>query len=165
MFDIAWSELGVIAVVALVVIGPKDLPKVLRTVGQWTSKARSMAREFQSGIDDMVRESELDELRKSAKQVTDFSLENEIKKTVDPDGSLEKTLTADALPSYNDLVSPDGTLPAPAPTDAVSLAEADAAKAAAQAPAVEPVPAAPATDTAAPANAVSGVPAKEEPKP
>jgi hypothetical protein len=113
----------------------------------------------------MVRESELDELRKSAKQVTDFSLENEIKKTVDPDGSLEKTLTADALPSYNDLVSPDGTLPAPAPTDAVSLAEADAAKAAAQAPAVEPVPAAPATDTAAPANAVSGVPAKEEPKP
>jgi len=90
MFDIAWSELGVIAVVALVVIGPKDLPKVLRTVGQWTSKARSMAREFQSGIDDMVREAELDELRKAAKQVTDLSLENEIKKTFDPDGSLEK---------------------------------------------------------------------------
>lgn len=90
MFDIAWSELGVIAVVALVVIGPKDLPKVLRTVGQWTAKARSMAREFQSGIDDMVREAELDELRKAAKQVTDLSLESEIKKTFDPDGSLEK---------------------------------------------------------------------------
>lgn len=90
MFDIAWSELGVIAVVALVVIGPKDLPKVLRTVGQWTSKARSMAREFQSGIDDMVREAELDELRKAAKSVSDFSIENEVKKTFDPDGSLEK---------------------------------------------------------------------------
>ncbi|MEK9970574.1 MAG: Sec-independent protein translocase protein TatB [Ferrovibrio sp.] len=90
MFDIAWSELGVIAVVALVVIGPKDLPKVLRTIGQWTSKARAMAREFQSGIDDMVRESELDELRKAAKQVSDFSIENEVKKTFDPDGSLEK---------------------------------------------------------------------------
>lgn len=90
MFDIAWSELGVIAVVALVVIGPKDLPKVLRTVGQWTSKARAMAREFQSGIDDMVREAELDELRKAAKSVTDLSLEKEIKKTFDPDGSLEK---------------------------------------------------------------------------
>lgn len=90
MFDIAWSELGVIAVVALVVIGPKDLPKVLRTVGQWTSKARAMAREFQSGIDDMVREAELDELRKAAKQVSDFSIENEVKKTFDPDGSLEK---------------------------------------------------------------------------
>ena len=51
MFDIAWSELGVIAVVALVVIGPKDLPRVLRTMGQWTSKARSMAREFQSGLE------------------------------------------------------------------------------------------------------------------
>lgn len=90
MFDIAWSELGVIAVVALVVIGPKDLPKVLRTVGQWTSKARAMAREFQSGIDDMVRETELDELRKAAKQVSDFSIESEVKKTFDPDGSLEK---------------------------------------------------------------------------
>lgn len=91
MFDIAWSELGIIAVVALVVIGPKDLPKVLRTVGQWTAKARSMAREFQSGIDDMVREAELDELRKAAKQVSDFSLENEVKKSIDPDGSLQKS--------------------------------------------------------------------------
>ncbi|WP_300301620.1 Sec-independent protein translocase protein TatB [Ferrovibrio sp.] len=90
MFDIAWSELGVIAVVALVVIGPKDLPKVLRTVGQWTAKARSMAREFQSGLDDMVREADLDDLRKAAKQVSDFSIENEVKKTFDPDGSLEK---------------------------------------------------------------------------
>lgn len=90
MFDIAWSELGIIAVVALVVIGPKDLPKVLRTVGQWTAKARSMAREFQSGLDDMVRESELEELRKAAKQVSDFSIEKEVKKTFDPDGSLEK---------------------------------------------------------------------------
>lgn len=121
MFDIAWSELGVIAVVALVVIGPKDLPKVLRTVGQWTSKARTMAREFQSGVDDMVRESELDELRKAAKSVTDFSVENEIKKTVDPDGSLEKSLSADILPSYNDLVSPDGTLPTAEATDSVTV--------------------------------------------
>lgn len=91
MFDIAWSELGIIAVVALVVIGPKDLPKVLRTVGQWTSKARAMAREFQSGIDDMVRESELDELRKAAKQITDGSIQDEVKKSIDPDGSLEKS--------------------------------------------------------------------------
>ncbi|HEX6959756.1 MAG TPA: Sec-independent protein translocase protein TatB [Ferrovibrio sp.] len=92
MFDIAWSELGVIAVVALVVIGPKDLPKVLRTVGQWSAKARAMAREFQSGIDDMMREAELDELRKAAKQVSNFSLESEVKKTIDPDGGLEKSL-------------------------------------------------------------------------
>lgn len=91
MFDIAWSELGIIAVVALVVIGPRDLPKVLRTVGQWTTKARSMAREFQSGIDDMVRESELDELRKAARQVTDFSIQDEVKKSIDPDGSLQKS--------------------------------------------------------------------------
>jgi sec-independent protein translocase protein TatB len=93
MFDIAWSELAVIAVVALIIIGPKDLPKVLRSIGQWTAKARAMAREFQSGIDDMVRETELDELRKAAKQVSDFSIEKEVKKTFDPDGSLEKQFT------------------------------------------------------------------------
>lgn len=91
MFDIAWSELGIIAAVALLIIGPKDLPKVLRTVGQWVAKARSMAREFQSGIDDMVREAELDDLRKAAKDMTSFSLENEVKKSIDPDGSLEKS--------------------------------------------------------------------------
>lgn len=91
MFDIAWSELGIIAAVALLIIGPKDLPKVLRTVGQWIAKARSMAREFQSGIDDMVREAELDDLRKAAKDMTNFSLENEVKKSIDPDGALEKS--------------------------------------------------------------------------
>ncbi|PJI37804.1 Sec-independent protein translocase protein TatB [Ferrovibrio sp.] len=114
MFDIAWSELGVVAVVALIVIGPKDLPKVLRTLGQWTAKARSMAREFQSGIDDMVRETELDELRKAAKQVSDFSIEKEVKKTFDPDGSLEKQFAEHnkAIMDATGAVSPTETAPA-----------------------------------------------------
>lgn len=64
MFDIGWSEFLVIAVVALVVIGPKDLPRVLRTVGQWVRKARQIANEFQSSIEEMAREAELAELRK-----------------------------------------------------------------------------------------------------
>ena len=128
MFDIAWSELGVIAVVALIVIGPKDLPKVLRTVGQWTAKARAMAREFQSGIDDMVRETELDELRKAAKQVSDFSIENEVKKTFDPDGSLEKQFA-----EHNKAIM-DATA-------AVPSAEAETAtKIADPGPAAEPAP-------------------------
>src|SRR5882757_845991 len=63
MFDIAWSELFVILIVALVVVGPKDLPKLMRKVGQWTGRARSMADQFRRSFDDMARQAELDELR------------------------------------------------------------------------------------------------------
>jgi len=70
LFDFAWSELLVIGVVTLVVVGPKDLPRVLRAVGQMVGKARSLAREFQGHLDDMIRESELDELRQKAAAMT-----------------------------------------------------------------------------------------------
>jgi sec-independent protein translocase protein TatB len=64
MFGVDSSELLIIAVVALVVIGPKDLPRVMRIVGQWVGRARGMARHFRSGIDAMIRESELEEMEK-----------------------------------------------------------------------------------------------------
>ena len=64
MFDIASTELLLIAVVALLVIGPKDLPNVMRTVGNWIGRARGMARHFRSGIDAMIRESELEDLER-----------------------------------------------------------------------------------------------------
>jgi len=64
MFDIAPTELLLVAVVALVVIGPKDLPKAMRIVGNWVGKARGMARHFRTGFDAMVREAELEELEK-----------------------------------------------------------------------------------------------------
>jgi sec-independent protein translocase protein TatB len=64
MFGVDSSELLIIAVVALVVIGPKDLPRVMRVVGQWVGRARGMARHFRSGIDEMIRQSELEELEK-----------------------------------------------------------------------------------------------------
>ncbi|HEX8444521.1 MAG TPA: Sec-independent protein translocase protein TatB [Allosphingosinicella sp.] len=64
MFGIDSTELLVVAIVALVVIGPKDLPNVLRTVGNWVGRARGMARHFRSGIDTMIRESELEEMEK-----------------------------------------------------------------------------------------------------
>src|SRR5258706_13072794 len=63
MFDIAWSELFVIMVVALVVVGPKDLPKLMRAAGQWAGRARAMADHFRRSFDDMARQAELDELR------------------------------------------------------------------------------------------------------
>ncbi|MDJ0276701.1 Sec-independent protein translocase protein TatB [Sphingomonas sp. 2R-10] len=64
MFDIAPTELMVVALVALVVIGPKDLPKAMRLVGHWVGKARGVARQFRSGFDTMVREAELAEMEK-----------------------------------------------------------------------------------------------------
>jgi sec-independent protein translocase protein TatB len=63
MFDIAWSELLVILIVALVVVGPKDLPRLMRTAGQWAGRARAMADQFRRSFDDMARQSELDDLR------------------------------------------------------------------------------------------------------
>ncbi len=64
MFDVGSTELLMVAVVALVVIGPKDLPKAMRFVGHWVGRARGMARHFRSGFDEMVRQSELEEMEK-----------------------------------------------------------------------------------------------------
>jgi sec-independent protein translocase protein TatB len=71
MFDIGWSELVVIAVVALIAIGPKELPGVLRTVGQWMGKARKMATEFQGQFNEAMREAEMADLKKSFDEVRD----------------------------------------------------------------------------------------------
>jgi sec-independent protein translocase protein TatB len=71
MFDIGWSELVVIAVVALIAIGPKELPGVLRMLGQWMAKARKMAAEFQGQFQEAMREAEMAELKKSFDEVRD----------------------------------------------------------------------------------------------
>lgn len=64
MFDVAPTELMLVAFVALVVIGPKDLPRAMRIVGKWVGRARGVARQFRSGLDTMIRESELAEMEK-----------------------------------------------------------------------------------------------------
>ena len=63
MFDLSWSHILIFLVVALVVVGPKDMPRLLRMAGQWMGKARGMANEFRKSFDDMARQTELDELR------------------------------------------------------------------------------------------------------
>jgi sec-independent protein translocase protein TatB len=73
MFDIGWSELVVIAVVALIAIGPKELPGVLRMVGQWMGKARKMAAEFQGQFQEAMREAEMADLKKSFDEVKDVA--------------------------------------------------------------------------------------------
>ncbi|WP_282608389.1 Sec-independent protein translocase protein TatB [Pelagibius sp. Alg239-R121] len=103
MFDIGWAEMGVVAVIALLVIGPKELPRTMRTVAHWFGKARGLAREFQSGLDDIVREADLDDARTALNATRDFSPNKIIADTVDPTGSMtdeikdvEKTAKSDA---------------------------------------------------------------------
>lgn len=90
MFDIAWGHMAVVAAVALMVIRPKDLPAALRTVGRYVGKAKAMAREFQTNVDDMIRETELDEIKKQVDSIQSGSIEREIEKVVDPKGDLAK---------------------------------------------------------------------------
>jgi len=73
MFDIAWGEFVVIGVVALIVIGPKELPAVLRAVGQWTTKIRRMAAEFQSQFQEALREAEMADLKKEVDNLNDVA--------------------------------------------------------------------------------------------
>jgi sec-independent protein translocase protein TatB len=122
MFDFSWSELALIGVVALVVIGPKDLPRVMRTVGIWVGKARAIAREFQSSLDQMMREAELEEMRKQVEQATNVNLAHEIERTVDPGGEMRKSLDEPSLPPP--ATAPEATPPAaaaPAPPETAAL--------------------------------------------
>src|ERR1700720_3989186 len=89
MFDIGWSEFVVIAVVALIAIGPKELPGVLRMVGQWMGKARKMAAEFQGQFQEAMREAEMadlkktfDEVKEAATGFTDGSVMTSLQKDV-----------------------------------------------------------------------------------
>jgi sec-independent protein translocase protein TatB len=142
MFDIAWTELLIIGAVALVVIGPKDLPKVLKTVGMMVNKARGLAREFQSGLDDMVRESELEELRKAGK----LDIAAEANKIVDPTGELARI--GEDLSRPPDTPSPE--LPVPEPTEAEPVALPTASDPFIPPPASEPEAAPPAAGTEPP---------------
>lgn len=72
MFDVGWSELLLIGVVALIVVGPKELPRMLRTVGQYVGRARSVAREFQRSMDDAAREMDLQELQDARRHLSDL---------------------------------------------------------------------------------------------
>jgi len=87
MLDIGWTEILVIAVIALFVVGPKDIPKALRTVGVWVGKLRSLSREFQSTVEDAVRDTELDEVKKQIESAK-TGFQKEVNDSVDPKGEL-----------------------------------------------------------------------------
>lgn len=84
MFEIGWTEMLVIAVVMIVVVGPKDLPKMLRTMGRMAAKARSMAGDFQRTFNEALKEAELDDVKKSIDDLKGLNPVNEIRKQLNP---------------------------------------------------------------------------------
>ncbi|MBB4259627.1 MULTISPECIES: Sec-independent protein translocase protein TatB [unclassified Bradyrhizobium] len=132
MFDIGWSELVLIGVVALIAIGPKELPGVLRMVGQWMGKARKMAAEFQGQFQEAMREAEMADLKKSFDEVkeaaTSFNPLTSLQKDVS-DALRVDALDKPAETSTTTAVEPPVTPTTPeAPTPATFIeAEAHAA--------------------------------------
>jgi sec-independent protein translocase protein TatB len=137
LFDFGWSEILLIGTVALIFIGPKDLPKAMRVAGYWVRKARTLSREFQSGIDQMIREAELDEMRQELKKASEFDFEKEFNNSIDPSGSLAEGLKPPELPDFS------ATVPAAPVTNSPSHAVTTAPEA------IEAVPAAAAGFTGA----------------
>jgi sec-independent protein translocase protein TatB len=97
MFDLSWSHIAVLLVVALLVLGPKELPNAIRSGAQLLRAARKMAGEFRSGVDELVREAELDETRRSIQQAMSEGFENTIAKQVDPSGEIKAAIEVDPL--------------------------------------------------------------------
>ena len=98
MLDVGWQELFLIAVITIIVVGPKEIPRVLRTVTVWIRKVKDMAREFQSSIDDIAREAELDDIKKQLAEAQDFDIEREIEQTIDPTGDMINSIHGIAEP-------------------------------------------------------------------
>jgi sec-independent protein translocase protein TatB len=144
MFDIGWSEMLVIGVVALMAIGPKELPGVLRTVGQWMGKIRRMANEFQGQFQEAMREAEMADLKKQVDDVTgignigNFDPLGDVQKDIEnlasgpaasppadsaaaPAASVSPEAASEALPAP---VSADFSGPQPSPTDTTIAPEA-----------------------------------------
>lgn len=95
MLDLGWTEILLIAVITLIVVGPKELPNVLRTVSYWIRRARGLARDFQKGVDDIVREAELDDIKKELKDVSSGDMGARIEKAVDPTGEIKDAFKLD----------------------------------------------------------------------
>jgi len=128
MFDIGWQEILVIGVVALVVIGPKDLPRTMRTAGRWVRKAKTVTNEFRRHVDDMMRESELDEVRRNISEVTSIHPGQYIENQIDPDRRLRESLEFGGEELVNVTLPPAPTAElappsSPAPTPQVPAPE------------------------------------------
>jgi sec-independent protein translocase protein TatB len=97
MLGLDWTELALIAVVAVVVIGPKDLPEAVRGIAKGIQKLRAMAGQFQGQLDEVVREAKLEDVRNQINEIRNFDFRSVVEKEIDKDGSIRKTFTEDPI--------------------------------------------------------------------
>ena len=106
MFDLAWGEIFVVGLVAVLVLGPKELPQAMRTFAKALRKVRNLGSEFQGHFNEMLREAELDEVRKQVQKFSQTSLTEHVTNYIDPKGEISKEVQS----TFQD---PDAPLPAP----------------------------------------------------
>jgi sec-independent protein translocase protein TatB len=106
MFGVDSTEFAVVAILALIFIGPKDLPKVLRTVGYWVGRMRGMARHFTSGIETMMREAELEEMEKKWREENERIMQLHPPSAHDPEPG-----QPDEMPPVANPTTPEDELP------------------------------------------------------
>lgn len=126
MLDLAWTEIALILVVALIVIGPKDLPHAIKGIAEFIRKARRMAGEFQVHVDEMMRETKLDEVKRQIDEVRHgaYDMKRQFEEEIDKDRDIAKSFSDPfAEPVTTPTPSPAAS-PAPAPAPATASAEA-----------------------------------------
>jgi len=126
MFGFSWIEIGIIMAVALVAIGPKDLPVAIRTVTGLMKKARGMAAEFQTHVDEMMREADLSEVKSELNKIRRFDFKSAAEQIIDPDGTLKnlnETTAMTPITPYQPPIPVEEELP-----DAPAFIPPDAAK-------------------------------------
>lgn len=153
MFDIGWSEMAVIALVALLLFGPKELPNALRTGAKWLKQGRKLAREFQNSVDQLVREADLEDAKKLVTAAKQGRLGSEIGKAIDPEGEIKQAVDAQAVKRELNAGGITSKIPAPvAPASSVTPPPP------ASLPPASPPPASPTSDPTTPA--VASAPAE-----
>jgi sec-independent protein translocase protein TatB len=115
MFDIGWQELFLVAVITILVVGPKELPHVLKTVVGGVRKVRSLANDFQLSIDELARETELDDIRKDLESAADVDLTGDLENSMhELESELESTGVEDGFPAITDQTTPKKEIDSPA---------------------------------------------------
>jgi sec-independent protein translocase protein TatB len=106
MFDFAWSELGLIALVSVLVLGPKQLPETMRTMAKVMRRVRSLGAEFQGHVNEMIREAELQELRDQVQKLSSTSVTSELTKMIDPTGEVSNALAPPEIGAKPEEIAP-----------------------------------------------------------
>lgn len=141
MFDMGWWELGIVGLMMILVLGPKELPHAMRTIARFMRKARRLASEFQGHMDDIVREADLAEVKNTVQSIKNKDIGSAVSQALDPSGELTREFDStiqDAQKEMNEIKASAGPKPSSAPQVAApqdSVPKGDASKVESAAPA------------------------------